>query len=162
MIKIYKFFFSHSFLISDIKQKRFRVFYGIAILFFICSTIYTFQPSPEIEVLESSLWYMPILDSIIAINLIYSIFVLKKSGWYIFVGTLISVSLGLIRFLLVMSALHLVEFIFHLSLIKMGLLSSKTINSAVGTITFISFVYYYFILMSFLIAHYKSENVKPA
>lgn len=158
MNKLYNLFFSHDFLILDIQQKRFRTFYGIAILFFVCFTIFTFQPIGEVDVLDSSSpLYMTILDTLLVVTLIYSFFVFKKSGWFIFVGSLISISISTIRFFSVMLLIHLIEFIFHVLLIKIGFLSSKTLNSALDHIEFISFVYYYFILLSFLYFHYKSE-----
>lgn len=157
MIKFQNLLFSHKQIISDISQKTFRFWYGVAILFFVAYTIHSFMPVVQSDQLDTSLPYMETLDLILLTYLLYSLLFLKKIGWYIFVGSLISISVSTVRFVLLMLFLHVVEFVFHVILIKLAIVSSKTLNSTVDHIEFISFGYYYFILVSFLFAHYKSE-----
>lgn len=103
--------FSHDWFISDIQQKRFRLFYGISILFFISYTVYLFLPFDVAEIEGYGLPIIEVLHGIFGLYLIYSVLSFKKTGWFIFVGSLVSMSVSTLRFFLMSLLINVVEFL---------------------------------------------------
>lgn len=161
MSMFYKLFFSHEWLLRDIFLKRFRAIYWIPILFFIGCLVALSQPLRNPTITSDGVYYAYLVALLFLFYFLYPLFYVRKYGIFILIGTLVSFTISLLRFFLFTIGLLIIEFPIHSILIKIRVSSINNLKASANILLFIGFLYFIYLLLSFLYLHRKNMKEIP-